>query len=106
MGLNNNLPCTKSVPLLLNSCFGLSILNSNATHCISVLLYCDNAVAVRFVLLVVESISSVPSCMKPLSITLCSVAEIPSTKKATKSASTTTQLNSTSVPLRTVILSG
>ena len=62
---NNNLPCTKSI---LNWCFAFPI--SNATHCISVLLYCVNAVAVRFNLLVEGSISSIPSCMKPLSITL------------------------------------
>ena len=104
MSLNNNLPCTKSVPLSLNSCFTFPV--SIATHCILVLLYCVNAVAVRFALLVVASISSVPSCMKPLSITLCSVAAIPSTKKISISASTATQLNSTSVPLRTVILLG
>ena len=104
MGLNNNLPCTKSIPISLIGCSGFPI--SNATHCILVLLYCVNAVAVRFLLLVVESISSVPSCMKPFSVTLCSVAAIPSTKKDSTSASTATQLNSTSVPLRTVILSG
>ena len=104
MGLNNNLPCTKSIPTSLIRCSRFPI--SIATHCISVLLYCVNAVAVRFVLLVVESISSVPSCMKPLSITLCSVAAVPFTIKKSKSESTATQLNSTSVPLRTVILSG
>ena len=96
IGLNNNLPCTKSIPISLISCFAFPI--SNAAHCIFVLLYCVNAVAVRFVLLVVESISSVPSCMKPLSITLCSDAAILSTKKKSISASTATQLNSTSVP--------
>ena len=88
MSLNNNLPCTKSVPISLIGCSGFPI--SNATHCISVLLYCVNAVAVRFLLAVVESISSVPSCMKPLSITLCSVAAILSTSKNSKSASTAT----------------
>ena len=96
MRLNNNLPCTKSIPLSLNSCFAFSI--SIAKHCISVLLYCVNAVAVRFLLVVVELISSVSSCIKPLSITLCSDAAVPFTKKASKSASTATQLNSTSVP--------
>ena len=95
MRLNNNLPCTKSIPLSLNSCFAFSI--SNATHCISVLLYCVNAVAVRF-LVVVELISSLSSCIKPLSITLCSDAAILSTMKISISASTATQLNSTSVP--------
>ena len=58
-----NVSCTLSVPLLLNFCFAFPI--SNATHCISVLLYFVNAVAVRFILLVVALISSVPICMKP-----------------------------------------
>ena len=95
MSLNNNLLRTKSVPISLNSA-GFTL--SNATHCILVLLYCVNAVAVRFLLIVVASISSVPSCMKPLSITLCSDAAILSTKKKSISASTATQLNSTLVP--------
>ena len=67
MGLNNKLPCTKSIPL--NCCSGFP--TSIAKHCILVLLYCVSAVAVRFLLLVVGSIFSDPSWMKPLSITLC-----------------------------------
>ena len=98
MGLNNNLPCTKSIPLSLNSCFGLIILNSIATHCISVLLYCVNAVAVRFLFVVVRLILTIPSCMKPLFITLCVSASVPFAINDTKKESTATQLNSTSVP--------
>ena len=96
MSLNNNLPCTKSIPISLIGCSGFP--NSIAKHCISVLLYCVNAVAVRFLLLVVGSISSIPSCMKPSLITLCSLAAVPFTINDSKSESTTAQLNSTSVP--------
>ena len=72
MGLNNNLPCTKSIPISLNSSTGFPI--TIALHCISVLLYCVNAVAVRFLTFVVGLILTIPSSMKPLSIIICSFA--------------------------------
>ena len=59
MGLNNNLPCTKSIPISLNSCSGFPI--SIATHCISVLLYCVNAVTVRFLICLVGLMLTIPS---------------------------------------------
>ena len=98
MGLTNNLPCTKSVPLSLIGWSGFP--NSIATHCILVLLYCVNAVAVRFLICVVGLILSIPSSMKPLSMIFCSFAVVPFTRYKIRigSESTVTQLNSTSVP--------
>ena len=71
-----------------------------------VLLYCVNAVAVRFILLVVGSIFSIPSSMKPLSITLCSLADVPFTSNKTELAFIAMQLNCTSVPSTASIESG
>ena len=96
MGLNDNIPCIKSVPLSLYSCFVFPV--SIAKHCISVLLYCVNAVAVRFLISVVELILTIPNCIKPLSITIFSAARVSFTNKKIKSKSIATQLKFTSVP--------
>ena len=77
MSLNNNLPCTKSIPVSLNRCFKLvcSFIFLTAKHFILVLLYCVNAVAVRFLLIVGGSLS-LPGCTKPLFIKHCTSAHV------------------------------
>ena len=102
MSLNNNLPCTKSIPVELFSSFTKLV----AKHFISVLLYFVDAVAVKFLIRVLGHESSgIACCMKPLSITLCLSANVSFTTNNSNLESSTTQLNSTLVPLRTVTLS-
>ena len=70
----------------------------NALQNISVLLYSDDTVTVRFLLLVRLPTSSEPSWMNPLLITLCDVADDSFTLYVIVSVFFAVQVNSTVVP--------
>ena len=78
----------------------------NALQNILVLLYSDDTVTVRFLLVVRLSTSSEPSCMNPLLITLCDVADVSFTLYVIVSVLFAVQVNSTVVPLTAAIKTG
>ena len=96
-----NIPCTISIATAL-SVFG----DPNALQNISVLLYSDDTVTVRFLLIVRLSTSSEPSWVNPLLITLRSDATVPLTLYDISSTFSAVQVNSTVVPSTAVIETG
>ena len=87
-------PCTSRLAISLST----FIYDPNALQNISVLLYSDDTVAVRFLLVVRLSTSSEPSWINPLLITLCNTADESFTLYVTVSVLFAVQVNSTVVP--------
>ena len=88
------IPCTISVAISLS----VFIEDPTALQNISVLLYSDDAVAVRFLLVIRLPTSSEPSWVNPLLITLCDVDDVSFTLYVIVSVLFAVQVNSTVVP--------
>ena len=74
------------------------IFNPTALQNISVLLYSDNTVAFRFLLVIRLPTTSEPDWMNPLLITLCNIADVSFTLYVIVSVLLAVQVNFTIVP--------
>ena len=90
---NVHIPCTVKLTSLL--------FIGEASHNILVLLYCDEAIAVRFLLIILSS-GSMSCSLNPLFFIALSLAEEPFTRYVTFVAPLAVQVNSTVVPLTAV----
>ena len=88
------IPCTISVATALS----VFIVDPVALQSISVLLYSDDTVTVRFLLVVRLPTSSAPSWVNPLLFTLCANATVLFTLYVIVSVLFAVQVNSTVVP--------
>ena len=96
------IPCTVSIAVLLFMILSVP----NALHSISVLLYNNDTVTDRFLLVTILPKSSAPSWLNPFIITDSCVADEPLTLYPTSSVLSAVQVNSTVVPSTTLIDSG
>ena len=96
------IPCTVSIAVLLFTLLSVPI----ALHSISVLLYNDDTATDRFLLVIILPKSSPSSWLNPLLVTDPCVADVSLTLYPTSSVLLAVQVNSTVVPLTTLIDSG
>ena len=87
-------PCTISIAIALS----VFINDPTALQSISVLLYSDDTVTVRFLLVIRVPTSSAPSWVNPLLITLCATATVSLTLYVIASVLFAVQVNSNVVP--------
>ena len=84
----------------------MTIVDPTALQSISVLLYSNDTVTVRFLLVARLPTSTEPSWVNPLLITLCDVADVSFTLYVIVSVLFAVQVNSTVVPLTAAIETG
>ena len=96
------IPCTVSIAVLLFMLLSVP----NALHSISVLLYNDDTVTDRFLLVTILPKSSASSWLNPLLVTDPCVADVSLTLYPTSSVLSAVHVNSTVVPSIALIDSG